>query len=207
VDFMGWGVAIADFDNDTWPDVLMVNGHVYPELENLIPRSPYRQRAILYRNESGKRLRDVTESAGPALLTPRASRGLAAGDFDNNGSVDFFVANMNEPAALIRTPVQAAALTIRLEGTRSNRSAIGAKVTLRSGKRLQVQEVRSGSTFMSQSDLRLHFGLGTVAEIESVDIEWPVLTGNRERIGPLKANRRITVREGFGVVEDLPMVR
>lgn len=207
VDFMGWGVAIADFDNDTWPDVLMVNGHVYPELESRIPRSPYRQRAILYRNEQGKRLRDITASAGTALMTPRASRGLATVDFDNNGTVDFFISNMNERATLIRTPVQGNALTIRLEGTKSNRSAIGAKVTVRTGSRTLVQEVRSGSTFLSQSDFRLHFGLGNALEADSVEVEWPGPSRTKERLGRLKANHRFTVRESSGVVESAPLAR
>jgi hypothetical protein len=206
LDFMGWGVATPDFDNDTWPDVLMVNGHVYPELEKLLPRSPYRQRAILYRNESGRRLRDVTAQAGAALAKPRASRGLAVVDFDNNGNVDFVIANMNEPPALIRAPSLGSALILKLEGVRANRSAIGARVTVRTPGRTQVQEVRSGSTFLSQSDLRLHFGLGTAAEADVV-IDWPGPARTQERLERLPGGRRITVREGSGVVETTPLVR
>ena len=197
--FMGWGIAFLDFDNDGRPDLFMVNGHVYPEIEVKLPDQQYRQRSMLYRNVDGKRLEDVSEQAGPAVMARHVSRGLAVGDYDNDGNVDLFINNMNEPPSLLHNSGSGLHfLSVRLVGVKSNRSAIGARVTVTAAGRRQVQEVRSGSTFLSQSDLRLHFGLGTAEAAERIEIEWPY-PGSKDVIANVKAGRFVTIVEGRGI--------
>jgi enediyne biosynthesis protein E4 len=199
--YMGWGVGFFDFDNDGWPDIFVVNGHVYPEIESKISNSPYRESSILYRNLNGKRVDDVSQLAGPAVLARHSGRGLAFGDFDNDGNVDVFVNNMNELPSLLRNRGSANHfVSLQLVGTKSNRSAIGARVSLYAGGMRQVQEVRSGSTFLSQSDLRLHFGLGGADTVDRVEIEWPY-PQSTEVVSGFKANQFITITEGRGVTD------
>ncbi len=199
--FMGWGTAFLDFDNDGWPDIFMVNGHVYPEIESKAENSAYRQRSILYRNLDGKKMEDVSEGAGPGVKARRSSRGLAIGDFDNDGNIDIFVNNMNETPSLLRNSGSGRHFTsLRLVGAKSNRSAIGARVTVTAGARRQVQEVRSGSTFLSQSDLRLHFGLADSETVSKIEIEWPY-ANLRETLADVPADRFITITEGKGITE------
>ncbi|MFN0169312.1 MAG: CRTAC1 family protein [Bryobacteraceae bacterium] len=199
--YMGWGVVFADYDNDGLPDVFMVNGHVYPEIEGKMPGQSYRQRSLLYRNLGGRKLEDVSERAGMGVLARHSARGVAAGDYDNDGDVDLFANNMNEPPSLLRNSGSGGNyLSLALTGVKSNRSAIGARVTVTAGGRKQTQEVRSGSTFLSQSDLRLHFGLGTAELVERIDIEWP-RADSREVIKGVRANRFLKVVEGKGVAE------
>ncbi len=197
--YMGWGVGFLDVDNDGWPDIFMVNGHVYPELESKSSVYFYRQRSILYRNLDGRNFADVSESSGPGVLARHSARGLALGDYDNDGNVDIFVNNMNERPSLLRNSGSGNHFaSLRLVGSKSNRSAIGARVTLYSGGRGQVQEVRSGSTFLSQSDLRLHFGLGRSDRVDRVEIEWP-FAGVKETVAGFKADEFVTITEGRGV--------
>jgi hypothetical protein len=198
---MGWGVAFLDYNNDTRPDLFMVNGHVYPEIEVKLPDQMYRQRTILYRNIDGKRLEDVTEKAGPDLLTRRASRGLATGDFDNDGNVDIFINNMNATPSLLHNRGSGQRfISIKLVGVKSNRTGIGARVTLTAGGRQQVQEVRSGSTFLSQSDLRMHFGLGLTDTVDRIDVEWPY-ADSKDSVTNVKAGQFVTMVEGRGIVK------
>ena len=197
---MGWGVAFLDFDDDMRPDLFMVNGHVYPELQSRLSDQAYRQPFLLYRNVDGKKLLDVTEGTGLAAMAPHSSRGLAVGDYDNDGDVDIFVNNMNERPSLLRNRGnEMRSLSLRLVGVRSNRSAIGARVTLTAGGRRQVQEVRSGSTFLSQSDLRLHFGLGKTETVDRIDIEWPY-PGSKSSISKVQARQFLTIVEGKDIV-------
>lgn len=199
--YMGWGVGFLDVDNDGWPDIFIVNGHVYPELESRAASSFYRQRAILYRNINGKNFEDVSQSAGPAVMARHSGRGLALGDYDNDGNVDVFVNNMNERPSLLRNSGSGMHfVSLHLIGTKSNRSAIGARVTLHAGGRAQVQEVRSGSTFLSQSDLRLHFGIGTADRVDRIEIEWPY--GHlKETVGAFQSDRFVTITEGRGITD------
>jgi enediyne biosynthesis protein E4 len=197
--YMGWGVGFLDFDNDGWPDIFMVNGHVYPELESKMPGSLYRERSILYRNLEGKKVADISQSAGPDVVARHSGRGLALGDFDNDGNVDIFVNNMNERPSLLKNSGGGNHfVSLRLVGVQSNRSAIGARVSLYAGGRRQVQEVRSGSTFLSQSDLRLHFGLGSAGKIDRVEIEWPYAKSN-DTLPGFQADQFLTITEGRGV--------
>ena len=199
--YMGWGVGFFDFDSDTWPDILQVNGHVYPEIERLLANNPYHQRRLLFRNDGGQRYLDMTGQAGAGVTTPRSSRGLAFGDYDNDGDMDAFINNMNDVPSLLRNDSEQLGgfLSIRLAGKKSNRSAIGALVKVRLGKRQLVQEVRSGSTFMSHSDLRLHFGLGPAKSVDELTVRWP--SGAEQSIKNVAANQFITITEQEGITE------
>jgi len=190
-DFMGWGIAFLDFDNDTWPDLFLVNGHIYPNVKGV----QYEQRRLLYKNMGNRKFLEITESAGGALTKQKSSRGLAVGDFDNDGNVDVVISNLNEPPTLLRNTggTRNHFLNIRLIGTQANRSAIGARVTVKAAGRILVQEVRSGSSFLSQSDLRLHFGLGPVAKIDKLEIDWP--GGSTQIVDGVEIDRFLTVKE------------
>ncbi|HYP13942.1 MAG TPA: CRTAC1 family protein [Bryobacteraceae bacterium] len=192
--FLGWGVGFLDYDNDGWPDMFMVNGHVYPGLKS----GEYRQRRILYRNSGIGNFIDVSAEGGAAVVEKTSARGLAVGDYDNDGRPDLLISNMNERLSLLRnTAAGGNSITLRLIGQKTNRSAIGAVARLRVGSRTLTQEVRSGSTFMSQSDLRLHFGLGVASTADAVEVEWP--GGELEKVGDLAAGQIATVIEGKGV--------
>ena len=173
--FVGWGCGFFDFDNDGWPDLLLVNGHAFPEVDRLGADIRYKDRAILYRNEGGGKFLDVSAGAGPAILELHSARGAAFGDYDNDGAIEVLVNNQNETPSLMRLGGRAPGhwIALQLEGTRSNRSAIGARVSITAGGRTQTGEVRSGGSYLSQNDLRLHFGLGAAASIERVEIHWP----------------------------------
>ena len=200
--FMGWGVGALDFDRDTWPDLLVVNGHVYPGIESRMPNNRYRQRKLLYRNVGGRMLEEIGTSAGPGITEPHSSRGLAVGDHDNDGDVDVFVNNMNERPSLLRNDTDAAGgfLSLELVGTQSNRDAIGARVIVRTGERVMVREVRSGSSFMSSSDFRLHFGMGPHERADSIEIDWPY-PSSRDVLTDVPANRFVRIVEGAGISE------
>ena len=192
--FVGWGCGFFDYDNDGWPDLLIVNGHAFPEVDRLKIDIHYRERAILYRNEKGK-FTDVSESSGPGIMEAHAARGAAFGDYDNDGSVEVAINNQNEAPALLRQSGKTANhwITLKLEGTRSNRSAIGARVRVIAGSLIQTAEVRSGGSYLSQSDLRLHFGMGANRKVDRVEVVWP---GERKQVeSSLLADRIVTIRE------------
>ena len=200
VDYMGWGVGTLDFDLDTWPDVFVANGHIYPEIEPLVPNNPYRQAGLLYRNVEGQRLEVIGRSGGSGISAPHTSRGVALGDYDNDGDVDVFVNNMNERPSLLRNDSQRSGgfLSLRLIGSASNRSAVGARVTVTAGARSMVQEVRSGSSFMSSHDLRLHFGLGGNACARRIEIDWPYPSPT-EIVKEVAAGQFLEIIEGEGI--------
>lgn len=207
--YLGWGCGFVDIDNDGWPDVFLANGHVYPELEKSGLDTPFKEPKILYRNLRTGRFEDVSNRAGSGVTLALSARGVAVGDFDNDGDVDIVVNNMNEPPTLLRNDGgnRNRWLKIKTVGTRSNRSGIGARVRVVAGKHSQVDEVRSGGSYISQNDLRLHFGMGAATKADRVDILWPsgqvdTLTGvetnqviwAKERAGLLKAERFPTKR-------------
>jgi hypothetical protein len=193
--FVGWGCGFPDLDNDGWPDLFLANGHVFPEVDRLGIDIRFRDRAILYRNLGGGKFADISERAGPALLERHSSRGVAFGDFDNDGDLDIVINHQNEPPSLLRNDTRGGRwLALRLIGVQSNRSAIGARVRLRAGGREQLGEVRSGGSYLSQNDLRLHFGLGSAARAEWIEITWP--SGQVDRLHDLPAGRVVEVREG-----------
>ncbi len=187
--FMGWGTALLDFDNDGWPDIFMVNGHIYPNLKGV----EYEQRRLLYRNLGNGRFSEVAPTG--ALAMKKSSRGLATGDLDNDGDIDLLISNLNEPPTVLRNDGgnRLNYLNIRLIGQRSNRSAIGARVTVSVGARAMVQELRSGASFLSQNDFRLHFGLGSAIKVDRIDIEWP--GGTKQSSGPTASNQFLTITE------------
>jgi hypothetical protein len=192
--YVGWGCGFFDFDNDGWPDLLLVNGHAFPEVDSLKIDIHYRERAILYRNDHGKFV-DISMSAGPGILETHSSRGLAFADYDNDGTLKALVNNQNEAPSLLRASGRTKNhwLELKLEGVSSNRSAIGAKVRVIAGGLVQTDEVRSGGSYLSQSDLRLHFGLGQAARVERIEITWP---GGRKQVeSEIPADRVVTIRE------------
>ena len=161
--YVGWGVEFVDLDNDGWQDIFQVNGHVYPELDHQTKISEtFVQSNLVYRNLAGERFEDVTALAGPGLAQIRSSRGAAFGDFDNDGDLDVLVMNMSAPVSLLRNDLSAGHhwVRFRLQGTRSNHSAIGALVTIKAGESSQSRAVMSQSSYVSHNDLRVHFGLG-----------------------------------------------
>ena len=193
--FLGWGAMFLDFDNDTWPDILLTNGHVYPEVAETAIEYGYKQRKVLYRNLGNGRFADVSDSAGPGILEKVSGRGCATGDFDNDGDLDVIVNCVNDVPQLLRCDSSTGNKWIKIKcvGTKSNRSAIGARVYCVTGKRRQMDEVRSGGSYISQNDLRVHFGLGK-AETADIEIHWP--SGLVEKLPALAANRIHRAVEG-----------
>ena len=205
--YLGWGTGFLDVDLDSWPDILIVNGHVYPEADRLGGHYSYEQPKLLYRNLGNGRFEDVSLRAGAALLEKKASRGAAFGDLFNTGMEDVVVNNMGDPPSLLHNCAAPAGhgLLIELVGTRSNRSAIGARVTVSiSGRRL-IDEVRSGGSFCSHNDLRIHMGLGSRTRADTVAIAWP--SGAAETISGVDADQLVVIREGSGVIRRTPLVR
>lgn len=194
--YVGWGAGFADFDNDGWPDLLFVNGSVYPELDQYFKEYKYRNPRILLRNTGNGSFENVGASSGPGISAEHSSRGCAFGDFDNDGDVDILVMNMSEPPSLLRNDTRTGNhwLKLKLTGTKSNRSAIGAAVFVTANGRRIRQDVLSQSSFYSQSDLRLHFGLGAATEAALVEIRWP--SGLRETYRNVRGDRIVTLKEG-----------
>jgi enediyne biosynthesis protein E4 len=197
--FVGWGTGMVDLDNDGYPDLFLVTGSVYPEIERTLPAYPYRTPRIVFRNLGNGRFEELIEEAGSGVAAVHSSRGCAFGDFDNDGDVDILVMNMNEPPSLLRNDVSGTGhwLKVLLEGVSSNRSAIGARVTARYGGRAQAQEVSAQSSFYSANDRRLHFGLGPATEAD-LTVRWP--NGGTEEVRQVGAGQLVVIREGAGVV-------
>jgi hypothetical protein len=197
--FLGWGALFLDFDNDGYSDILTCNGHVYPEVGHKNDGSGYRQRKVLYRNARNGRFEDVSLQAGPGILEEVAARGCALGDFNNDGYLDVAVNCVNDVPQLLECRPGAQRnnwIRIKTVGTKSNRSGIGARIVCRTGDRTQVDEVRSGGSYLSQSDLRVHFGLGEATTVD-LEIRWP--SGHIDRLAETEANRTITIVEGKGL--------
>jgi hypothetical protein len=197
--YVGWGAGIVDLDNDGLPDLFVATGSVYPEVEKKVPAYPFRTPSLVFRNLGDGRFEELIEEAGPGVSDVHASRGCAFGDFDNDGDVDVLVWNMNEPPSLLRNDLSGKNhwLKVLLIGVRSNRSAIGARVTARYGNRIQSREVSAQSSFYSVNDKRLHFGLGneTVAHLS---IRWT--NGASETVPNVASDQLVVVREGAGIV-------
>ena len=193
--YVGWGAGFFDYDHDGLEDLLLVNGHVFPEVDRLDTDIYYRERAILYHNEGAGEFADVSLQAGPGIVERHAARGAAFGDMDGDGAVEILVNNQNEPPSLLDQGKRPAGswVILKLEGSGSNRSAIGARVELSAVGRTQVREVRSGGSYLSQNDLRLHFGLGSANETGTIVIRWP--NGAEQEVGGLPANRVHSIRE------------
>jgi enediyne biosynthesis protein E4 len=192
--YLGWGTGIEDFDNDGLPDIFVANGHVYPQVDTFDTGQHYAQRKELYRNVGGGKFKELGRDSSD-LAIPKSSRGAAFGDFDNDGNIDVLVINMNDRPSLFRNEggTQNHWITMRLKGTRSNRDAIGARVEILTGGKTQVAEVRSGGSYLSNNDVRIHFGLGSASRVERIRIRWP--NGNTEELPGVSADQFISVTE------------
>ena len=196
--YLGWGTMFFDFDNDGWPDLLLVNGHVYPEVDSLKIGIDYNEPKLLYHNRGNGAFADVSQVAGPGITARTPARGLAVGDLWNDGRLSAVVVNRNSlPNLLVnQTKYPNHWIDVRPVGTRSNRSGIGSRVSVRTTLRLQSGEVRSGSSYISNSDMRLHFGLGVENEIQSIEVRWP--SGLVERFSDAAVDTVMMVKEGTG---------
>jgi hypothetical protein len=191
---LGWGIAFLDIDEDGWPDLVMANGHVYPEIDRSPIGETYRQKTLLYRNLGNGRFADITAAAGPGFAPRRPSRGLAIGDLDGDGRPEIVIVNMNDkPTLLKNVGARQNAISITLTGTRSNRSAIGARCTIESGGRKQMAEVASGGSFFSQNSFTLYFGLGKSEKVDRIEVRWPA--GETQAWPGAPANRTIQLIE------------
>jgi len=196
--FVSWGTGIADLDNDGNPDLFWVTGSIYPEAEKPMPAFPYKTPRVVFRNLGNGRFEELIGEAGPGIEAPHSSRGCAFGDFDNDGDVDILIVNQNEPPSLLRNDVSGGRhwIKVKLTGVKSNRSAIGARVTARYGGKVQAQEVLGQSSYLSASDRRLHFGLGAATTVD-LEIRWPL--GLVEKFSGVAADHLVHVTEGTGI--------
>jgi hypothetical protein len=196
---VGWGTTFFDMDNDGWLDLFVANGHVYPQMDNVKGSAAYAQPMLLHRNRRDGTFEEVSKAGGLADLPVKSRRGAAFGDIFNSGNVDIVVLNVGEPPTLLLNTDKNAnhRVCFELVGTKSNRAAIGARVTIRAAGVTQFDEVRGGGSYLSQNDLRLHFGLATAARMETVEIRWP--SGKLETLHDIAADKMYTIVEGSGV--------
>jgi hypothetical protein len=195
--FLGWGTGFLDIDHDGWKDIFAVNGHVYPEVDQLTPDSPYRQERLIYWNLRNGTFLDISGQAGPGILERHSSRGAAVGDLDNDGSLEIVVNNMNDTPSLLKNRGESQNwILLKTVGKKSNRNGIGARVTVVAGNSKQIDEVRSGGSYVSHNDLRLHFGIGDALKADRIEVSWP--SGIKETFDSLKANQMHVLEEGKG---------
>jgi enediyne biosynthesis protein E4 len=201
--YIGWGAGMVDLDNNGWPDIFIVTGGFYPEVERVLPQYPVKTPRLIFRSLGAQNgvvhFEELLDQAGPAIAAPHSSRGCAFGDFDNDGDVDVLIMNMNEPPSLLRNDVSGAGhwLKVLLIGTTSNRSAIGSRVTAAYGGKVQAQEVNAQASFYSVNDRRLHFGLGA-ATTADLTIRWT--NGGVERVKGVAADHLVVIQEGKGII-------
>lgn len=198
--WLGWGCGFLDADNNGWLDIFLVNGHVYPEVERLTTEAGYAQRKILYRNLENGRFEDVSDKVGNAVTGPSPSRGCAFGDYDNDGDIDILINPVNAVPELLRcdSTNQNNWITIKAVGVKSNRDGIGARIKCVTDDGAQIDEVRSGGSYYSQNDLRVHFGLGKSRKAKTLEIRWP--SGQTTTVNDVAANQIIVVKEGTGLI-------
>jgi hypothetical protein len=198
--YIGWGAGMIDLDNDGHPDLFVATGSVYPEVERAVPAYPFKTPRLVFRNLGDGRFEELIEEAGPGIAAVHSSRGCAFGDFDNDGDLDVLIMNMNEPPSLLRNDLTGSNhwLKVRLIGTKSNRSAIGSRVTAKYAGKQQTQELCAQSSFHSSNDRRLHFGLGAATTVELV-VRW--ISGRVDTLTGITVDHLITVREGAGIID------
>jgi hypothetical protein len=199
--YVAWGCGFIDYDNDGWVDLVQINGHVYPEVDQYNFGESFKNPRLVYRNLDNGHFRDVSAEMGPGISERFSSRGAAFGDYENNGCMDVLVLNLNDVPSLLRNDGgnKQNWIKLKLIGSKCNRTAIGARVRVITGKHIQMDEVHSGTSVMSQSDLRLHFGLGKLHTADVIEVKWPT-TQSIERFTEVKANQILTIREGSGIV-------
>jgi hypothetical protein len=202
--YVGWGTGFFDYDNDGWPDILAVNGHVYPQMENASVGTTYRQRMLLFHNEHDGTFSEVAAESGAALMIPRASRGVAFGDLDNDGYIDVVVNNLDGKPTILRNDGASHNnwITIKLVGSGKNRDAIGARVKVVSGDLTQWDEVHAGGSYLSSNDPRLHYGLAKSTKVGLIEVHWP--DGRVETVVNVPANNFVTIEEGKGLIRTTP---
>jgi len=200
--YVCWGAGIVDLDNDGLPDIFMVTGHVYPQVERILAQYPYKTPRAVFRNLGSGVFEELIHESGPGVAAAHCSRGCAFGDFDNDGDVDVLVINLNEPPSLLRNDVSGKGnwIKVKLQGVKSNRSAIGARVQVSYAGKTQAQAVLSQSSFYSSNDPRLHFGLGN-ANFANIDVYWP--NGLHEAFKQVSSNRLVTIKEAVGLVPNI----
>jgi enediyne biosynthesis protein E4 len=199
--YVAWGCGFIDYDNDGWVDLMQVNGHVYPEIGGHEIGQTFKNPRLVYKNLGNGQFKDVSAALGPGISERFSSRGAAFGDFDNDGDVDALVLNMSDVPSLLRNDGgnKQNWIKIKLIGTKCNRTAIGARIRAVVGTHAQMDEVRSGSSVMSQNDLRLHFGLGKAQGLDVLEVKWPT-TQKIEKFSNVKANQILIIREGEGII-------
>lgn len=200
---LGWGIAFLDVDEDGWPDLVMANGHIYPDIDRSPVGETYRQKTLLYRNLGDGRFADITASAGPGFQTMRPARGLATGDLDGDGRPEILIVNVNDRPTLLRneSPRQNA-VAISLTGTKSNRSAIGARCTIEAGGRKQTAEVAGGGSYYSQNSFTLYFGVAKAPRVDRIEIRWP--NGETQSWRDVAVNRTVRITEGQDTLSQSP---
>jgi hypothetical protein len=204
--YVGWGTSFFDMDNDSWLDLFVANGHVYPQMDGIAGSAAYAEPMLLYRNKRDGTFEEVSQQAGLANMPLKSRRGAAFGDITNNGNIDIVVLNVGEPPTLLLNTANNSnhRVLFQLVGTRSNRAAIGTRVTIHAGGIMQFNEVRGGGSYLSQNDLRLHFGLGAASKMESVEIRWP---GRKlETLKNVAGDHIYTIVEGRGITKSAPLL-
>ena len=199
--YVAWGCGFVDYDNDGWADIIQVNGHVYPEIAGHEIGQSFKNPRLVYKNLGNGQFKDVSSGMGAGINERYSSRGAAFGDFDNDGDIDVLVLNMNDVPSLLRNDGgnKQNWIKMKLIGTKCNRTAIGARVRVITGNHVQMDEVHSGSSVMSQNDLRLHFGVSKASIIDAIEVKWPT-TQKIEKFVQVKANQLLTIKEGSGIV-------
>lgn len=202
---VGWGTTFFDMDNDGWLDLFVANGHVYPQMDTVKGSAAYAEPMLLHRNLHDGTFEEVSKAAGISDMPLKSRRGAAFGDIANNGNVDIVVLNVGEPPSLLLNTNKSGnhRVLFRLVGTKSNRAAIGARVTIHAGGMTQFDEVRGGGSYLSQNDLRLHFGLGAATKIDAVEVRWP--SGKTESLKDVLADKIYTIVEEKGVLNAVPL--
>ena len=199
--YLGWGTAFLDFDNDGRKDLIVANGHVYPEVDEGHTAEHFKQPRLLYWNRGGGQFFDLSSQSGSGVSTPHSSRGLAVGDLDNDGDLEIVIVNMGEGPSLLKNVAPQAGNSLLVRALTSGRDAIGAQITLTAGGRKQIDEVRSGGSFISQSDFRLHFGMGK-ATVADLSVRWP--DGKSENFKAVAAGQIVTIEQGKGITGKQP---
>jgi enediyne biosynthesis protein E4 len=199
--FVGFGVAFLDVDNDAQLDIAIANGHILDNAPQFRAGSTYLQRRLLFRNTTGRRFVESGRRMGAEFAAPRVGRGLAAGDIDNDGDLDLLISNNGQPADLLRNDGgnRGNALTVRLHGAGMNTDAIGARILVTTGTRTQRRDIKTGSSYLSQNDLRAHVGVGTATSVHRLEVYWP--SGRVETIRGVDVNQIVTIDEGKGLVD------
>ena len=199
--YLGWGTAAVDIDNDGWKDLILANGHVYPEVDSGHSGEHFKQSRLLYWNRRDGQFYDLSSQAGSGITAAHASRGLAVGDLDNDGNEEIVIVNMGEAPSLLKNSAPSLGNSILIRLLTANRDAIGARVTVTANGQKQMDEVRSGGSYISQNDFRLHFGLGK-ATSANLSVRW--LDGKIENISGVAAGQIVTIEEGKGIVKKQP---